>query len=241
MKFNEANIFVFIAAIIIGILISLNIHFGATNTRVVLNSKQYQDAYNTKNKLAIELSNLKEMYYQNTSKLNDYKYTNDETSTIVKNISKELEMNNALLGYSKVSGEGIKLTIMDSSNQFSQIDENAGVSKILHNTDMIQVVNELKIAGAEAISINGQRILTNSAVYCFWAFLDINNEKTPAPFYVRAIGNKDLLNKYVTNSNSYIKALINRGISVQIEESTDIKIPNYAGEMRMKKIRPYNQ
>lgn len=241
MKFNEANIFVFIAAVIIGVLISLNIHFGATNTRVVLNSKQYQDAYKNKNKLAVELSNLKEMYYKNTSKLNDYKYTNDETSTIVTNISQELEMNNALLGYSKVSGEGIKLTIMDSSNQFSQTEGNSISSKILHNTDMIQVVNELKIAGAEAISINGQRVLTNSAVYCFWAFLDINKKPEASPFIVRAVGNKELLNKYVTSSNSYIKTLINRGISVQIEESSNLEIPNYTKRIEMQKLKPYNQ
>lgn len=241
MKFNEANIFVFIAAVIIGVLISLNIHFGATNTRVVLNSKQYQDAYKNKNKLAIELSNLKEMYYKNTSKLNDYKYTSDETSTIVNNISQELEMNNALLGSSKVIGEGIKLKIMDSSNQFSQTKENTTRSQILHNTDMIQVVNELRIAGAEAISINGERILTSSSVQCFWAFLSINDEKIPGPFYVRAIGNKEVLNKYVTSSNSYIKTLINRGISVEIEESSKLEIDNYSKLIDMQKLKPYNQ
>lgn len=241
MKFNEANIFVFIAAIIIGILISLNIHFGSPNTRVVLNSKQYQDAYNTKNKLAIELSNLKEMYYKNTSKLNDYKYTNDTTSTIVGEISKELEMNKSVLGYSAVKGEGLKLTIMDSSNEFNKTEGNITSAKILHNIDMIQVVNELKIAGAEAISINGQRILTDSAVYCFWAFLDINYVKTPAPFYVKVIGNKDVLKKQITNSNSYVKTLINRGISVNITEENEILIPNYASELKIKNLKQDNK
>lgn len=48
MKNNEASTFVFIASIIIGILISMNISFTRTTDRVFLSAKQYQDSYNYK-------------------------------------------------------------------------------------------------------------------------------------------------------------------------------------------------
>lgn len=58
MKNNEANLFVFIASIIIGLLISLTFNFNYSSNRIILDSKQYEDAYNEKNKLMNDISNL---------------------------------------------------------------------------------------------------------------------------------------------------------------------------------------
>ena len=61
MKNNEATIFVFIASIIIGLLIAMNIGFeGKSN---FLDVKQYNEAYNERSKLYSELNNLKQQYY----------------------------------------------------------------------------------------------------------------------------------------------------------------------------------
>ncbi len=72
MRKNEATIFIFIASIAIGILISMNISFKKVNARTFLNVKQYQEALNEKNKLYAEVSNLKEKYNDYYEKLEKY-------------------------------------------------------------------------------------------------------------------------------------------------------------------------
>ena len=70
MKNNEATIFVFIASVIIGILISMNIGFkGKIN---FLDVQQYDQAYNERTKLYSQLNNLKQQYYSTNAKLKKY-------------------------------------------------------------------------------------------------------------------------------------------------------------------------
>ncbi len=72
MRNNEATIFIFIASIAVGILISMNISFKKVNARTFLNVKQYQESLNEKNKLYAEVSNLKEKYNAYYEKLEKY-------------------------------------------------------------------------------------------------------------------------------------------------------------------------
>ena len=72
MKTNEASVFVFMASVIIGILISLNINFNRDYNRVFLSAQQYQDAYNDRNKLINDISSLEKQYYDYNTKLDKY-------------------------------------------------------------------------------------------------------------------------------------------------------------------------
>lgn len=48
---------------------------------------------------------------------------------------------------------------------------------VVHNTDLTAIVNMLRHANAEAISINGQRIIATSAITCEGSVIKINGEK----------------------------------------------------------------
>lgn len=240
MKNNEANVFVFIAAIIIGILIALNINLNTTEERIVLNAKQYQEAYNSRNKLVKDIYALKDEYFENLSKLSKYKQGKTSDSKIVEDISNELELNKMILGYKDVKGEGLAITIKDGSGEFSNSvdDPILRYTRTVHNTDMIQVINELRNSGAEAISINGQRIMPNSEIYCSWAFLRINGVKLPAPFYINVIGNGEVIKKYILSNDSYVRTLINRGIEVSIYEEKEVVIPSITSDVKNKYLSP---
>lgn len=243
MKINEAKVFVFIAAIIVGVLISLNINLNEVEERVFFTSKQYQDAYSERNKLYKEISDYKEIYYENYSKLQDYQQgKKNKDEKIISDVVNELEKNKAILGYSQVKGEGLSLTITDGTGNFSNDIDDPLLRwmRTFHNTDMIQVINELKNAGAEGISVNGQRLMTNSEVYCSWAFISINQVKLPAPFYIDVIGNKENLRGYINSNESYLKILINRGINVQITEKDEVTIPTYTGDIKVNYIKASN-
>ncbi len=239
MKVNEGRIFVFIASIVIGLLISLNINFGNTEPRIILSSKEFQDSYRKKNNLYLEVSNLKDSHYQLQKKLDSYESGNKDKDKIVDSINNELNENMRILGYAPVKGQGIVITMVDALNEFnnSSDDNISRAQRIIHNIDILAVVNELKNLDAEAIAINGQRILLNSEVNCSGPFISVNQIKTPTPFYISVIGNKDSMKNYLlNNTESYIKLLINRGININIETKDELVIPAYIGSMKFKNL-----
>lgn len=236
MRLNEGKIFIFIAAIIVGILVSFNIDLSKDNKKEYVSTKEYQEMYNKRNKLYREVSDVREDYYNNYKKLNFFKsgYV-DEGNNIVDNIVDELENNKTLLGYNKVEGIGIEITIRDGFDEINPDIEDPLLRymRTFHNTDLIQLINELKIFGAEAISINGQRVMTNSEVYCSSAFISINGVKLPAPFHIEAIGNTESLVNNLKSNDSYVKRLQGRGINIVIEEKDVIVISSYIGDLKV--------
>lgn len=234
MKNHEAEIFVFIASIIIGILISMNISFSRETDRVFLSTKQYQDAYNYKNKLYSDITGLMEQYDSNYAKLSKYKNNEQSQKQITETIEEELNQNNIVLGKTEVHGQGIVVTLNDASTE--SIDNSLEFERelrLVHNTDIIQVINDLRNAGAEAISINGQRIMDRTEVYCSGPFIRANGVKIAVPFVINAIGNKEVLYNYMLSNENYLKTLMTRKINVNIEQVEDINIPAYAGENKI--------
>ncbi|PRR78756.1 hypothetical protein CLLI_13380 [Clostridium liquoris] len=240
MRNNEANVFVFIASIIIGILIAMNISFTRENKTMFLSSKQYQDAYSYRNELLNDISNLSDEYTKYSNKLHKYENNAKNKKKIIEEINSEIMDNKKIIGYTDLQGPGIKITLQDASMEFVQ-DPFEYELRLIHNTDMIQVINDLLNAGAEAISINGLRVVSSTGVYCNGAFLRINGIQVCAPFYVNAIGNKDTLKNYMLADENHLKSLMLRNIIVDVEEDDNIKIPAFSGDIENKYIKSENK
>ncbi len=232
MKNNEATIFLFIASIIVGILISLNITVGTRTERVVLTTKQYADAAFTKNRLRSEISDLEQQYNEYSYKLRKYENGNNYKD-VSKDISEELINNKIAMGTIDVQGEGIRIVLDDASTDFESAGDDYQ-QKLVHNFDLVYVINDLRSAGAEAIAINDIRVTDRTEVYCDAAFLGVNRIKTAAPFYVTAIGDKTILNNYMLDSSNYLSYLKSplRGIKVDVTEEDKIIIRAYEGKVK---------
>ncbi|MBZ9635947.1 DUF881 domain-containing protein [Clostridium sp. FP1] len=226
MKNNEATIFVFIASIIIGLLIAMNIGFEGKHN--FLDVKQYDLAYNERSKLYSELNNLKQQYFDSTSKLKKYDSGDVKKYKVLEEIQNEVNENNIILGKSDVQGNGIKITLEDG---ISDINEYSN-AQLIHDRDIVQVINDLRSAGAEAISVNGQRIVYDNYALCNGAPIDLNGVKIVVPFYIDAIGNEDVLYNYVTLESTHIKELKFRQAKINIVKSDDIKILAYTGKYK---------
>lgn len=228
MKNNEASVFIFIASIIIGILISSNISFQDKNKKVFLNAKQYQEAYKEKNSLYNEIGNLNKEYQKKIQKLDKYIQNETNEKKIVEEMKNELNKNKNIMGKTKLKGQGIEIYMSDVNSDFSDsLYRDAGDN--IHNTDLFKIINELKVAGAEAISINGFRVVHNTAIYCRGPFLRINGISIPQPFTIKAIGNKEKLKAAISAENSVISMIVKfrTHIKVSINESEEIIIHAY--------------
>lgn len=241
MKNNEANLFVFIASIIIGLLISLTFNFNYSSNRIILDSKQYEDAYNEKNKLMNDISNLMDQYNVLYSKAQKYKNEIKDTSGVLDGIEEELYQSKLVLGTTAVEGEGIEITLKDqnfkSTDNLTQQEMKAG---LVHDFDLINVVNDLRNAGAEAISINGQRVIQSTEILCGGPYVYINSVKVLGPFHISAIGSKSVLKEYMMMDQNYLKMLVQRKINVNVSETNKVQIPAYDGKVKKKYLKPSN-
>lgn len=111
---------------------------------------------------------------------------NDETS---QDSEKEIKVGNTVLGLTDVTGEGVEITLKDNQNVTLETATNDMSYYVVHDIDILSVVNELKNAGAEAISINGERLINTTSITCAGNVAQINGEKVGAPFIIKAIGN----------------------------------------------------
>lgn len=156
-----------------------------------------------------------------------------QNNTELEQLENEIKEGNKILGLSEVTGNGIVITVDDSKSVNWYDDLN---SLVVHDTDLINIVNALKSTGAEAISINNQRIVTTSAIECDGNVVLINGEKIAAPFVIKAIGFPESL-MGINMIGGYVYYLkYDRFLEVKIETSDSLKqkitIPKYTGVIK---------
>lgn len=128
-------------------------------------------------------------------------------------------------GVTPLEGQGILITLNDSSKP-ARVGEDQN-SYVIHDEDILRVVNELRAAGAKAISINGQRLIATSEIRCAGPTLSVNNVRSSAPFEIRAVGDKKNLENSVKMRGGVEESLKVWGIEIYIEVSDNVYIPPY--------------
>ena len=129
-----------------------------------------------------------------------------------------------------LTGEGV-IVRMDDSTKKVKSGENPNLY-IIHDDDLLRVINELRSAGAEAISVTGQRLVGTSEIRCAGPTLSVNNVRSSAPFEIRAIGDKKSLENSLKMRGGVVETLSVWGIQLDITVSDDVYIPPYRGSVR---------
>lgn len=161
---------------------------------------------------------------QKIAEYNEAVATDKEASDI---LQKELEQQNNLLGKNDVKGSGIIVTLVDTKTQ-----------KITAE-DLRILLNELKTAGAEAISINNQRIVYDSYIVDIGeTFIRVNGEGMVSPYEVKAIGNPTYLESGLSKKQyGYIDTKLEEGKDVTLRREDNILINKYTGDLNMEYIK----
>lgn len=189
-----------------------------------------------KTELSTELANWKTKYdevnkqYEETSAMiEDYKNnkeSNEETNNLM---DAELEQINMTLGKTDVEGQGITITINETNNE--------EIEKITAD-DLLLIVNALKLAGAEAISINNQRIINMSDIVYIDAagVIKVNGERILAPYIINVIGNSEYLESSLIGNGGVVDEMRKKEQDVTIKRENNIVINKYDGNITTKYI-----
>lgn len=195
-----------------------------------------------------ELANWKtkyeEMYkklQETNSKVEEYTKTSKDNQRASELLETELAQAKNNLGLTEVEGEGIIVTLTDNDSIPS--DSLEVYDRRISVYDLLQLINELKLAGAEAIEINGIRIVNKSDVALIAdSFIKIDDHRLNSPYIVKAIGNPTVLEGSLTQKKSgYIDKVIKAYDKLAtIEKSKQIIISKYDSEWNLKYIEGEN-
>lgn len=131
-------------------------------------------------------------------------------------LDEELQQTNMLVGKTDVTGEGVIINLVDNEN------------KQIEDTDLLSLINELRLAGAEAISINDKRIVNMTEIVMVNDTILINEERVASPYTVKAVGNQKYLSSALSLKNSgYIDKYTSLGKTINMSLEKNIKILAY--------------
>lgn len=142
-------------------------------------------------------------------------------------LKSELEKALLIAGFTKVKGPGVTVTIADSTETEKQVQ--TADSYIVHDSDLRNVINELYSAGAEAVTVNGERLIGGSSVRCVGNTIIVNSKRCSSPFVIKAIGDADTLESALNIRGGVLDVLKLYKINVNVTKSSEIELDKYNG------------
>lgn len=192
-------------------------------TQVLRMKEKYENQYQELEKAEKELERVRQVA------------TNNNTELL--QIQDKIKKYNLIIGNTDIKGTGVTVTLKDGETAInSSLDTD---NLIIHAENVLAVVNELKNAGAEAIAINGQRMVNTTAIPCDGNVIVVNGSKVSTPIVITAIGYPELLTT-LNRPGGTLERFTSLGKNVEMKKYTSVKIPKYAGVMTFKYAKTIN-
>ena len=207
----------------------MTMQFKVVNETDIMEIENMQES-----ELKTELANWKTRYeeidaqYQETTqRIEEYKNDEESNNEASRLVHEELEQMNTLLGLTDVHGEGIVITLKSKEN-----------ASAISADDLLIIVNALKFAGAEAISINDERIINTTDIVNILdgSFVKINGQRILEPYVIKVIGNQSHMESAVTGNDGKVEEFQTLGHTATIEKDDDVTIGKYNGEIETRYI-----
>lgn len=170
---------------------------------------------------------IEEKLIDTQTKIIEYQQKIDSREQASELLDKELEQTNLLVGKTNVVGEGVIVTLQDNEE------------RAIEASDLRTLINDLKSAGAEAISINDKRILNMTEIVDVNSNrIFINEEPTVSPYVVKAIGDQTYLSSALSLKNSgFVDSSKKLGKTVEMRQEKNIIINKYNNRKSQMELR----
>lgn len=219
-----------LAALLLGIGVSLQ--YRTTAQPKSLNSEnrtglraQLQTIEEERDRLSLELTEQRE-------RIKELQNMRGGDGLPQKELLAQLEAARLQAGLLGLKGPGVVIRLSDSPRT-AEADQDP-YDFIVHDVDLSSLVNELWASGAEAVDVNGQRIVGRSSIRCVGPTVLINTNRVASPFIVKAIGDVDHLEGGLKMPGGYLSSmsrLTSNGGEVVISRMREVQIPAYQGSL----------
>lgn len=146
-------------------------------------------------------------------------------------------------GLTRVAGAGLTVTLSDAPKEVQESSDEDINSLVVHQQDIQAVVNAFFDAGAEAVTIQGQRIVSSTGIQCSGPTVQVNGLYFPQPYEISAIGDPDELEQRI-DLDGYLQVYRAQALQPDIAIGWDLRrvpelvAPGYTGAVNPEYAEP---
>jgi uncharacterized protein YlxW (UPF0749 family) len=201
----------------------------------ILSVQRAQELASELKQVKSQRDSLQEKVREYESRILQYEESAAKVSSIAEGMKRDLEKARLLAGLTDVEGPGIIVTLseMQANQEFNVF--------YIHYDKLLRVVNELNSAGAEAISINEQRVIATTEIRLAGSHININYQRFAPPFVFKAIGDPQTLEAALRLKGGIVEELEFYGISVDIKREQNVFVPRYGKVLEFKYAKPVSK
>ena len=240
MKLDTKHIIIFVICFLLSFVVTVQVRTVNVNNADILRLKKENELRDEINQWKDAYNNLASKNTELNKKIEEYRNASLESSDDGELIKKELNEANIIAGLTPVKGKGVRIEI-DVEKVLEEIALNAGKYdsnvSLIQDTDIMSIINELVMYGAEAVSVNGQRITNLTSIKSVGPQIRINGVNTSAPFIIEEIGDPDTLATSIALKDGKIDELRNLKIDITITEE-ELELHGYEGIVNLKYSMP---
>jgi uncharacterized protein YlxW (UPF0749 family) len=220
------------AALLVGVLVSLQ-----WPNRMPQQESVPDQIAQTTYELELEQAELKRMVGLLREELDAYQQQVGTSTGLLEDLHSELILQKLRAGLIDSRGPGLRIVLDDSpSASIGNVNDH-----LVHDYDLRDVVSVLWLAGAEAIAINGERIVNSTSIYCVGSTVLVNDTRLSPPYEIRAIGDPSRLLDYVENPG-YLNGLKARqarvGVKVEVSRVESMLVSAFQGSLSFVYAKP---
>ncbi len=228
MKNLKVQITIALVCIVLGIMVSIQFRTVKQDVGPVSEYRARELAAQLKKSREenTKLQNVKKEY---EAKIKEFEDAASQGSVSAKLLKQELDHARILAGVEDVEGPGITVVVDDL-----KFSEKVNFPLISYSM-LLELLNELNAAGAEAVSVNEQRILATTEIRQVGGIhININTVSYAPPFIFKAIGDPKTLEAALRLREGIVERFESSGIAVTITQEQLVKIPKYNGVIERK-------
>lgn len=231
MKTFKAQLSIGLVCLALGLMLTLQFR-NVQNYGGILSVQRAQELASELKDARAQRESLQEMVREYENRIKEYEESAARVSVVAEGMRDDLEKARLLAGLTDVEGPGIMVTLSETQQEpeFSIF--------YIHYDKLLKVLNELNAAGAEAVSINEQRVIATTEIRLAGSHININYQRFAPPFVFKAVGDPQTLEAALKLKGGIAEELEYYGISVAIKREQNLFIPRYGKVLEFEYAKP---
>jgi uncharacterized protein YlxW (UPF0749 family) len=210
------NLAMMMVCMLLGTMLALQYRSVNHNQSIAsLENKRLEELKEEVIKLQNQKNELQERYQKLEEENQTFARVKAGDSEAVQQLKNNLLKARIFAGLETVKGAGIIVTL--DNNGFLEVTD----------LDILNVVNELRASGAQAISVNDERIVAMSEIREAGQYIVINGKQFRAPFVIKAIADPDNMERALMMIDGVVDNLEEDGLNVSLKKSDEIVIGKF--------------
>jgi uncharacterized protein YlxW (UPF0749 family) len=231
MKNKLSNYYFLLIAVFAGYLLSVQVQATIPSYQGIVTIPKILEMKNEIDNIKKENLNLANSINEARLKLQGYEESISKTGNVFQGMDEELALARNYADFETLEGPGIIITMNDSLSEVGEYENPDWY--VIHDGDILEIVNELRAAGAEAISINDERVTATSNIRCGGPTINIDGKRHAVPFVIKAIGDPQKLEASATAPSGYIDLMEFYDIRINIQKVDKLVINAYDGRYKL--------